>query len=206
MSHAHIAASAGTERTPLQQSEELSGESCGHCGKQNHFANVWQSKDKQHPTQMHPSSEVESAAFDSLCNATNSAPQPDQNTDAIQLDHHQYHSLSKCWVQKPSQPQPSVALTATANPDDYRALGFKPVTSQPRTAKLTAMADIGCQSCLAGMKVLHRLGLHESDLIPVTLRMHAANNNGIKILGAAILRFSGRSNSGQILETLDYAN
>ena len=31
--------------------------------------------------------------------------------------------------------------------------------------------------------------------------MHAANNNGIKILGAVILRFSGRSNSGKALET-----
>ena len=177
------------------------GEPCGHCGKQNHFANVCRSKDKQRPTRPHPSGEVESAVFDSLCNATNSAPQPGQNADAIQLDHHQYHSLSERWVQKPSQPQPFLALTATTNPDDYRALGFKPVTSQPRTAKLTAMADTGCQSCLAGMKVLHRLGLRESDLIPVTLRMHAANNNGIKILGAAILRFSGQSNSGQILAT-----
>ena len=31
--------------------------------------------------------------------------------------------------------------------------------------------------------------------------MHAANNNGIKILGAIILRFSGKSTSGQTLET-----
>jgi hypothetical protein len=31
--------------------------------------------------------------------------------------------------------------------------------------------------------------------------MHAANNNGINILGAIILRFSGKSKSGQTLET-----
>ena len=31
--------------------------------------------------------------------------------------------------------------------------------------------------------------------------MHSANNNGIKILGAAILRFSGRSKPGQTIET-----
>ena len=63
------------------------------------------------------------------------------------------------------------------------------------------MADTCCQSCLASMKMIRRLGLHEDDLIPVTLRMHAANNNSIKILGAAILRFSGRSKPGQTLET-----
>ena len=63
------------------------------------------------------------------------------------------------------------------------------------------MADTGCQSCLAGMKVIRLLGLGENDLLPVTLRMHAANNDGIKILGAVVLRFSGQSHSGQILET-----
>ena len=55
------------------------------------------------------------------------------------------------------------------------------------------MPNTGCQSCLASIKVIRRLGLCESDLIPVTMQMHAVNNNGIKILGAVILRFSGRS-------------
>lgn len=63
------------------------------------------------------------------------------------------------------------------------------------------MADTGCQSCLASMKVIRHLGLCEDDLIPVTMRMHTANNNGIKIVGAVILKFSGRSKPGQTLET-----
>ena len=33
------------------------------------------------------------------------------------------------------------------------------------------------------------------------MRMHAVNNNGIKIIGAAIVRFSGKSKSNQMLET-----
>ena len=63
------------------------------------------------------------------------------------------------------------------------------------------MADTGCQSCLASTTVLRRLGLNQKDLIPVTTRMHAANNSGIKILGAIVLRFSGTSQSGQTRET-----
>ena len=63
------------------------------------------------------------------------------------------------------------------------------------------MADTGCQSCLANIKVIRHLGLCEHDLIPVTMHMHAPNNNGLKILGAIILRFTGRSPSRQILET-----
>ena len=190
---------------PLQKSEKLSVQLMASLVatvvNKTHLATVCRSKNKQPPTWMHPSGELESAIFDSLCNVTNSAPQPTQNTAAIQLDHHLCHSLTKRWVQKPSQAQPFLALTATAQPDDYRALGFKPVVSKPHTAKLTAMTDNGCQSCLTGMKVRHLLGLCESDLLPVTLPMHATNNNGIKILGAVVLRLSGQSHSGKILET-----
>ena len=35
------------------------------------------------------------------------------------------------------------------------------------------MADTGCQSCLATMKVIEHIGLHKKDLIPVTMWMHA---------------------------------
>jgi hypothetical protein len=36
------------------------------------------------------------------------------------------------------------------------------------------------------MNVVRRLSLREDDLIPVTMRMHAANNNGIKIIAAIL--------------------
>ena len=55
------------------------------------------------------------------------------------------------------------------------------------------MANTGCQSCLAGIKVIYR------HLIPVTLKMHAANNKGITILGAITLRFAGKQ--GNMIET-----
>lgn len=64
-----------------------------------------------------------------------------------------------------------------------------------------AMADTGCQSCLASIKIINRLGLNRDDLIPVTMKMHAANDKGIIILGAAILRFSGKDKSGGLAET-----
>jgi hypothetical protein len=51
------------------------------------------------------------------------------------------------------------------------------------------------------LKIIQHLGLHEKDLIPVTMRMYAANNNGISILGATILRLSGKSKSGDALVT-----
>lgn len=58
---------------------------------------------------------------------------------------------------------------------------------------LSGMADTGSQNCLASLKVIKKLGLSAQELIPVDIKMHAANNN-IHILGATILRFSGNKN------------
>ena len=63
------------------------------------------------------------------------------------------------------------------------------------------MADTGYQSCLAGAKLLHRLGLQTHHLIPVTMQMSAANDKQIRILGALILRISGKSTDGTTLQT-----
>jgi hypothetical protein len=37
--------------------------------------------------------------------------------------------------------------------------------------------------------------------MPVTMRMHTANNDGIKILGASLLRFKSETRSGRVVET-----
>ena len=62
---------------------------------------------------------------------------------------------------------------------------------------VSAMADTGCQSCLAGLKIVKKLGLSTRDLIPVNIKMHAADNHDIRILGATILRRSGKNNKGE---------
>ena len=161
---------------------------CQVCGRANHFETMCQSKDKT-DTRMPstPNSTREpnqnNAAFDSfenLCVLTN--PDEDQTAHGISLDHHLYNHLNDCWVRQTSQPQPFISLKTTIHPDDYKALGFKPIVHKPKTTQLSAMADTGCQSCLASMSVIRRLGLSEKDLIPVKTRMHAANNSGIEIL------------------------
>ncbi|KAK3737415.1 hypothetical protein QZH41_000673 [Actinostola sp. cb2023] len=199
-------------RMPPPRSERVTshayGETCGHCGRVNHFEAVCQSKDKPRIRQTTPSSSTaehaESAVFDALCSAISSSQ--DQGAHVISLDHHLYYHLNDHWVRQASEHQPFITLTATMHPDDYTTLGFKPVTPQPKATQLSAMADTGCQSCLASMSVIRRLGLCENDLIPVTTCMHAANNNGIQILGAVILRFSGKSKPGQTLETQQIVN
>lgn len=96
--------------------------------------------------------------------------------------------------------QPFIKLAIQAVPADFQALGF-PLRIKPKSITISAMADTGCQSCLAGIKIMQQLGLHQSDLMPVSMRMHAANNQGIKILGAMALRITGRDARGDLVET-----
>lgn len=76
---------------------------------------------------------------------------------------------------KYSEPQPFLKHIVRILPDDCAAYGFT-LASRSRAAPLPAMADTGCQRCLAGIKVLHRLDLNRSDLIHVMMKMHATNN------------------------------
>ena len=179
------------------------GKHCDHCGHVNHLGAVCQAKSQPGKRRSTPpnvtTAKAEGAVFNALCMVNNSCQH--QSAGAITLDHHLYNDLNDCWVRKKSQPQPLITLTATLHPDDYKVLGFQPTSQQPQAVRLSAMADTGCQSCLASTTVLHHLGLNQKDLIPVTTCMHAANNSGIKILGAIILRFSGTSQSGQARET-----
>ena len=55
------------------------------------------------------------------------------------------------------------------------------------SATFPTIADTGCHGYLTGLKVVHRLGLRESDLIPVTMKMCTAKNESIRILGAVLL-------------------
>ena len=43
------------------------------------------------------------------------------------------------------------------------------------------------------------------DVTPVQMKMHAANNDAIKILGALILRFSGKCKQEEVLDTRQLA-
>ena len=98
------------------------------------------------------------------------------------------------WSCQPSKAQPFITLVLSTHTDDYEALGFK-LTCPPSSSTIQGMADI------CSLQIIRKLGISEKDLIPVTKRMHAANKQNIKILGAVIVRLSGQSKAGRKLQT-----
>ena len=84
-------------------------------------------------------------------------------------------------MKKRSQPQPTFTLDVEISDEDFVALGL-PLTAHKRASKrnpIMVIADTGCQSCLAGVNLLHTLGHNLSDLIPVTTKMHSASGEDI---------------------------
>ena len=79
--------------------------------------------------------------------------------------------------------------------EDYENFGFH-LSVLPNAVSVDAMANTGCQSCLAGFKLIEKLKLSSKDLIPVNMHIHSADNHDIPILGAVILTLSGRDQLG----------
>lgn len=118
------------------------------------------------------------------------------------LDHHVYNDICKAWERRPSDPQPFINVDIQAIPSDTAELGMDPRFNSPTpVASNPCLADTGCQSCLAGVHVLHRLGLKSDDLIQCSMKMSAANENPIDILGALPIRISGLSDVGTMRHT-----
>ncbi len=105
---------------------------------------------------------------------------------------HSHHLIPLIYFRR----KPYIRLQMSIKQEDYDHFGF-PLQSLQNQAFTSAMADTGCQSCLAGFRIIKKLGLSTRDLIPVDLRMHAADNHNIHILGAAILRLSAKSGKGE---------
>ena len=175
---------------------------CSKCGSPHHFESVCR-KSKQQP--LNPSSNA-TAIFEALCAIETETflptEAPPTAVNAIVLDHHIYNSICDMWHKRSSAAQPTVNVTIQAIPSDVMALGIHPVLSRETHAvKSVAVADTGCQSCLAGISILKPLGITKSDLIPTSMKMKAANQNAISILGALVFRITGFTQSGRPVTT-----
>lgn len=188
-------------------------QTCRKCNKLHHFMSMCRSKlSDSRIAAINEEGEV----FQTLCSISSTPTQTYATNDTLTssasqnskqvtghpltLDHHLYDQMSNCWRSKASRSQPTIKLAMSAVKSDYEALGFQ-LMATTKTATLPVMADTGCQCCLASISMIQHLGLHKNDLVPVSMKMHAANNKGISILGAAILRITGTDQRGKALET-----
>ena len=174
------------------------GTKCDGCGREHHFSKVCRSKENRRPPTR---DQHENALSDMVCPITSARR-------STTTDHHTYNQATRSWHKKPSRPQPYVTLAVETQPEDYTLLGQQ-LKIPKRRFTTQAMADTGCQSCLASTATMKKLGLTSKDLLPVSLRMRAANNSQINIRGAILVKMSepqGKRSTKQMIYITDHVD
>ena len=175
---------------------------CAKCGIRSHFESMCRKQEQKSPSTYNAMSQEVSptfAGYDSYEHDEVSGVYDGQSVevDTILLDHHIYNDLNESWQRRSSDPQPNINVYIQYLPTDATDLGVDlPVKNQTPPVSYTAMADTGCQSCLSGVDLLRSLGITQRCLIPVKMRMKAANSKNIGIIGALPLRIIGVSPTG----------
>lgn len=167
---------------------------CGCCNRQHHFDHMCRSKDKVKRSSNRPTEAASindsNSVFNVLCAVSSDIPQDSP------LTHHRHDKSTNTWKKQSSRPQPFIPVSIQITDEDYTQLGYQPIEYEFKPVNVQAMADTGCQSCLISYKHIQRMGLNKKDLLPVTMKLSAANNHQIKVLGAVILRITGKTNDG----------
>lgn len=88
------------------------------------------------------------------------------NTKRTSMDYHIFDKFTRGWLRRCSKSQLYVRLQVKMQPEDYNHFGV-PLRVLQAQSFVSAIADTGCQSCLAGLKVLKKLGVSVEDLIPI---------------------------------------
>ena len=172
---------------------------CSKCNIRHHYESRCRRDDKTtSPSSSKAISQNDASStfenYDEFCLAQDGCS---LSVNAIVLDHHVYSDLTKAWKRRSSDPQPFTEVLVQYIQSDAKELGVQaPNAKQSLVVSYKAMPDTGCQSCLSGIGLLHELGMTKQSVIPVKMRMTAANNKSIGIIGALPLRITGISPTG----------
>ena len=147
-----------------------------------------------------PMSSPLSASIPSLNNEDEHRPLSVAVLQDIVLDHHIFDGTAG-WRRAESRAQPSLQLHVRVDSSDYGHMGVPCPRMKPTSTSV--ITDTGAQSSLMGYKVFKQCGFRDDALVPVKRRMYAANNEGIRILGAIFLRLAGKDANGRVFETAE---
>ena len=135
------------------------GKQCGNCGKYHLLTEVC-----RQTTQRSTAAPVDNSGMLGVLDAVHSISTSGKISHLV-LDHHIYDELCDSWKRKSSHPQPVIDVRVVVHPDDSAALGFSDRNHKFKHCEMQALADTGCQSCLAGTNILRLLYHSNPNLI-----------------------------------------
>merc|ERR1711989_125743 len=123
-----------------------------------------------------------------------------------QLSHTGINEFGR-WARAKVEDHPEVFVSIEADKSGYDQLAKK-VALKPERLKVfnsPGLVDSGAQMVVIGKKHLYGMGLTKKDLVPVNMKISAANSGGLKLLGGVFLKIFGYSSSGKRWQTRQMA-
>ena len=133
------------------------------------------------------------AVFQTLCPVSNAPPM--DSMDTVTLEYHIYNQFCNAWEKRESDPQPFLHVSFKATPEDATPSVSQHLSSDPPLQPPT-MPWLTLAASPVWPAQNSKLGLERKHLIPITMKLTAANNCIVDIAGTLALRVSGTFPSG----------
>ena len=176
-----------------------SNATCHECNKKGHLSKVCKSKKQINMVESNtiaspvdtpkPPQEGETAALGFFFQLKG---------ETMSLSHVGIDKFGK-WAIAHIEDHPEVTVEISPEFSGYEELNWK--GKFPKSVKkinTKALVDTGAQMVVIGMNTVHSMGLRKNNLIPVGLRIKAANTGGLKLLGGVLIKISGKDKEGNI--------
>ena len=180
-----------------EQSCPAWGKQCKNCGIKHHFAKVCRKpkkpRDNSGSNQDERAQHIDAAVYEigqgSDIKARTSPRKVSTDTSLPPeetLNHLSYNVEKDVWLTQSTSASPTVTVDASVCLRAYRQLGI--FTEELRLAKaavnLVAKADTGASVCVAGIDLMHAVGITQPALATTKVRLWSAENNMLQVLGA----------------------
>ena len=100
------------------------------------------------------------------------------------------------WVSSKPEGHPELPVSASLCVQGYEQLEVPLPRVKDKKFKTVTLPDTGAQMTVAGIKLIHSLGITKSELIPLSHGVNCANNMGLGLLGGVLVTFSGKDCHG----------
>ena len=194
----------GFSRAEKQRSCKAFKHKCSVCSKMGHFESLCRKNKASENVVEEENEDVEEIgsygdffALEKLeVNSNSLLERRSKFCEMRRLNHHAWTAFSG-WKPTRGEAHPRVNIQVEIEVKSYQTLGL-PVPRKTVIAETSAVADTGAMMVVVNREFMEALGVKESELIPMSLRITAANSSKINLLGGMLVLIKARDKEDNI--------
>jgi len=173
------------------------GSTCSTCNRKGHLTEVCRSSRKgaketnaieaKEPVTPTPAQEGETANLGFFCHMT---------AEIGKLSHVGIDDFGR-WAKVRVEDHPEVLIHMVPDIEGYEELNLE-IRPPPKHKSTSSkgLVDTGAQMVVVGIKTVYAMGLGRKNIMPVGMKIKAANTGGLTLLGGVLVRISGHGQDG----------